>query len=312
MNELLHSLDWVLPLRSDGLTPLMRFFTLLGYEKFILFFLPLGYWAWNRSVFLRLLVLVAITALVNAWLKDFWQDPRPDIALRMDHEVGDSFGLPSGHAQIAVVIWFWLAWELRKTWAWLVSGVVVVGIIFSRLYLGAHDVEDVLGGSLLGIATLLLFSQVRQWRWWREAHELWLVGVVLLVFLAAWLTWPGVAPSYVPLLAGMLLGVLVGYRRMLFSAEVTLWRRLLAAVIGAVAFILLQKGLKLAGAAWLFEPLAWQGLRGVAMGLFVAWLMPWLLVRLGLLKAQRRADPIAPVGGGCLTRKTGRAGATRS
>ena len=32
MNELLHSLDWVLPLRSDQLTPLMRFFTLLGYE----------------------------------------------------------------------------------------------------------------------------------------------------------------------------------------------------------------------------------------------------------------------------------------
>ena len=68
MNELLHSLDWVLPLRSDELTPLMRFFTLLGYEKFILFFLPLGYWAWHRGVFLRLLVLVAFTALLNAWL----------------------------------------------------------------------------------------------------------------------------------------------------------------------------------------------------------------------------------------------------
>ena len=81
MNELLHSLDWVLPLRSDELTPLMRFFTLLGYEKFILFFLPLGYWAWHRGVFLRLLVLVAFTALLNAWLKDFWQDPRPPLSL---------------------------------------------------------------------------------------------------------------------------------------------------------------------------------------------------------------------------------------
>ena len=121
MNELLHSLDWVLPLRSDELTPLMRFFTRLGYEKFILFFLPLGYWAWHRGVFLRLLVLVAFTALLNAWLKDFWQDPRPPVALRMDHEVGDSFGLPSGHAQIAIVIWLWLAWELRRGWAWLVA-----------------------------------------------------------------------------------------------------------------------------------------------------------------------------------------------
>ena len=165
MNELLHSLDWVLPLRSDELTPLMRFFTLLGYEKFILFFLPLGYWAWHRGVFLRLLVLVAFTALLNAWLKDFWQDPRPPVALRMDHEVGDSFGLPSGHAQIAIVIWLWLAWELRRGWAWLVAGVIATGIIFSRLYLGAHDVEDVLGGALLGIATLLVFERVRRWDW---------------------------------------------------------------------------------------------------------------------------------------------------
>ncbi|MGB4072358.1 phosphatase PAP2 family protein [Pseudomonas sp.] len=295
MFELLHSLDWVLPLRSDGLTPLMRFFTLLGYEKFILFFLPLGYWAWQRGVFLRLLVLVAVTALLNAWLKDFWQDPRPDIALRMDHEVGDSFGLPSGHSQIAVVIWFWLAWELRRTWAWLVSTVVVVGIVFSRLYLGAHDVEDVLGGSLLGLATLLLFAQVRHWSGWREAHELWLAGLVLLVFMAAWLTWPGVAPSYVPLLAGMMLGVLVGYRRLAFSAEVAVWRRLLAATLGALAFILLQKGLKLAGAAWPLDPLGWQGLRGLLMGLFVAWLMPWLLVRLGLLKGLPRNEPVAAV-----------------
>ena len=296
MNELLHSLDWVLPLRSDGLTPLMRFFTLLGYEKFILFFLPLGYWAWQRGLFLRLLVLVAVSALLNAWLKDFWQDPRPDIALRMDHEVGDSFGLPSGHAQISVVIWFWLAWELRRAWAWLVSGVVVVGIIFSRLYLGAHDVEDVLGGSLLGIATLLVFEQVRRWSWWREAHELWHVGLILLVFLAAWLSWPGTAPSYVPLLAGMMVGVLFGYRRLAFSADVAVWRRVAAAVLGALAFILLQKGLKLLGDAWSVQPLAWQGLRGLAMGLFVAWLMPWLLVRAGLLTAVRREEPVAPLG----------------
>ncbi|WP_271410502.1 phosphatase PAP2 family protein [Pseudomonas sp. Q1-7] len=291
MNELLHSLDWVLPLRSDTLTPVMRFFTLLGYEKFILFFLPLGYWAWNRGVFLRLLVLVAVTALLNAWLKDYWQDPRPDIALRMDHDVGDSFGLPSGHAQIAVVIWFWLAFELRRTWAWLVSGVVVTGIIFSRLYLGAHDVEDVLGGSLLGVATLLLFAQVRHWNGWREAHGLLHLGLILLVFLAAWLTWPGVAPSYVPLLAGLMIGVLFGYRQVAFSAEVATWRRLLAAAIGAVAFILLQKALKLAGASWPLDPQLWQGLRGLVMGLFVALAMPWLLVRLGLLAAGR--EPVS-------------------
>ncbi|MCY1543014.1 hypothetical protein D9M68_788010 [compost metagenome] len=190
-----------------------------------------------------------------------------------------------------MVIWFWLAFELRRAWAWVVSGAVVAGIVFSRLYLGAHDVEDVLGGSLLGIATLLLFAQVRHWPWWREAHGLWHLGLILLVFLAAWSSWPGVAPSYVPLLAGLMLGVLYGYRQLAFSAEVATWRRLLAAAIGAVAFILLQKALKLAGAVWPLDPQLWQGLRGLIMGLFVAVAIPWLLVRLGLLVREVKAEP---------------------
>ena len=104
MPELLHDLSWVLPLRHDWLTPLMHGFSYLGYEKFILFFLPLGYWAWNKAIFLRLFLLVAFTAVLNAWLKDLWQDPRPPLEYRLDHEVGARFGLTSGHAQIAVVL----------------------------------------------------------------------------------------------------------------------------------------------------------------------------------------------------------------
>ncbi|MBT8768030.1 phosphatase PAP2 family protein [Metapseudomonas boanensis] len=286
MNELLHNLDWVLPLRSDWLTPTMRFFTLLGYEKFILFFLPLGYWAWNRTVFLRLLVLVAITALANAWLKDFWQDPRPDVALRMDHDVGESFGLPSGHAQIAVVLWCWLAYEVRRGWFWLLSAVVVAGIIFSRLYLGAHDIEDVLGGAALGITTLGAFGALHTWKGWREAPAWVHLALIVAVAALAYVTWYGLPPSYVPLLAGLMVGVLYGYRHVHFSVEVAAWRRLLAAVLGALAFLGLQWALKQIGVALSFEGQAWQGLRGLLMGLFVAALMPWLLVRLGLLRAQ--------------------------
>ncbi|WAF86672.1 phosphatase PAP2 family protein [Metapseudomonas otitidis] len=283
MNELLHSLDWVLPLRSDALTPLMRFFTLLGYEKFILFFLPLGYWAWQRTVFFRLLVLVAVTALLNAWLKDYWQDPRPDIALRMDHEVGESFGLPSGHAQLSVVLWFWLALEVRRLWFWGLACVLVAGILFSRLYLGAHDIEDLLGGSVLGLATLGLFALARRWRFWREGPALAHLALVVAVSAAFALTWRGEPPSYVPLLAGLMLVVIIGYRRVGFSVAVPLWRRVTAAVLGALAFIGLQWGLKHTGLALHLEGPAWQAFRGLAIGTFVAVLAPWVLVRLGLL-----------------------------
>lgn len=290
MPEFLHDLSWVLPLRREWLTPLMHGFSYLGYEKFILFFLPLGYWAWNKAVFLRLFLLVAFTAVLNAWLKDLWQDPRPPLEYRLDYEVGASFGLPSGHAQIAVVLWLWLAYELRsRVFNWL-SGFIVLGIIFSRLYLGAHDLEDVLGGAVLGALTLGGFALLQRWDGWQALNPLWHLGLVVFMALVFQLSWQGTAPSYVPLLAGMLVGVLFGYwleeRLLGFHAHTMCWRRLLAALIGALAFIALQSALKWLGVQLAWPGPLWQSARGLLMGLFVAALMPWLLVRLRLLPAR--------------------------
>ena len=104
------------------------------------------------------------------------------------------------------------------------------------------------------------------------------------------LAWQGTAPHYVPLLAAMLVGVLLGYRlegRWLDShAQVATWRRLLAAALGAGAFVLLQVALKALAELWPLQDWLWQVVRGLIMGLFVAALMPWVLVRLRLLGAR--------------------------
>ncbi|MBO6635042.1 MAG: phosphatase PAP2 family protein, partial [Parvibaculum sp.] len=119
MEGFLHDLSWVLPLRSDVATTIFNGFTFLGYTPFFLIFLPIGYWLWDRKVFTRLTVLIALVAVMNSWLKDFWQDARPDPAFQLDSDrVADSYGLPSGHAQVAIAMWFWLAYEIRRPWAW--------------------------------------------------------------------------------------------------------------------------------------------------------------------------------------------------
>ncbi|UVE18328.1 phosphatase PAP2 family protein [Pseudomonas sp. LS44] len=296
MFELLHSLDWVLPLRSPELTQVANGFTWLGYGTFLLFAVPIGYWAWNKGTFFRLLLLLGVTAWLNALFKDLFQDPRPPLELRLDDRVGESFGLPSGHAQMAVVLWLGLAYEMRRAWFWVVCGLICLGVILSRLYLGAHDVEDVLVGALLGGVTLLVFARVKDWAWWREAHVAWpMLGVVLISAVSLAL-WPGEAPDYVPLFTGLLVGAIAGWRieqRLLdFSSAVALWRCVLAGVLGALGFVLLQKLLKFVGANVALEPLYWQMLRGLAMGLFVTLLMPWLLVKVRLLPARRM--PAAP------------------
>ncbi|MNO57462.1 lipid A 1-phosphatase [compost metagenome] len=298
MYELLHGLDWVLPLRSPELTHVANAFTWLGYGTFLLLAIPLGFWAWNKGTFFRLLVLIAVSAWLNALFKDYFQDPRPPLEFRLDDRVGESYGLPSGHSQMAVVMWLWLAYEVRRMWVWVLCSLICLGVILSRLYLGAHDVEDVLVGSALGGATLLVFAQVKDWAFWNRTSVVLPLGLAVAAGVVSMIFWPNAqAPDYVPLFIGLLVGSGVGLRieRQItdFGVAVPAWRRVLAAVIGSIAFLLFQKALKQVGAQLPLEPMYWQALRGLSMGLFITLLMPWLLVKAHLLSRQRSAAPAA-------------------
>ncbi|MEK1908494.1 MAG: phosphatase PAP2 family protein [Pseudomonas sp.] len=295
MFELLHEMSWVLSLRSPELTQLANALTWLGYGTFLLFAIPIGYWGWNKHSFFRLLLLIGISAWLNALFKDLFQDPRPPLELRLDDRVGASYGLPSGHAQLAVVLWLGLAYEVRRLWLTVLCTLICLGVCLSRLYLAAHDVEDVLVGALLGGATLLVFARLKGLAWWPAAHVGWHVLSIVLVGAVSLVLWPGEAPDYVPLFVGLLAGAVVGWRverRLLdFSAALPLWRRVLAAVLGALGFILLQKLLKVLEVQLGLQPMAWQVLRGALMGLFVTLAMPWLLVRMRVLVARTACAP---------------------
>lgn len=286
--DFLHNLQWVLPLRSPELTALAHGFSWLGYTTFIIFFIALGYWTWNKALFYRLLVLVAINALLNAYAKDLVQDPRPPLDLRLDDRVGESYGLPSGHAQMAVVMWLWLAWEVRRASVWLLCLFIALGVMLSRMYLGVHDLEDVLVGAALGGASLYAFERLRHDPWpWDNSAAL-RVAAVASVTAAAMLAWPNgaVAPDYIPLVAGSLVAATWGMqwerRYLQYTAPKPLWRKLVVAVVGTALFMGEQKLLKVLGPVVPLDPMLWSIVKGLANGLCVSLLMPAVFVWLRL------------------------------
>ena len=102
------------------------------------------------------LAVAAGIEVLNAGLKLVFHRPRPELAFV--HL--DTYSFPSGHAMISTATYgafAYLAWsrlQTRRSRLTLAVGtsLLVALIGFSRLYLGAHYLSDVLAGLSLGLA----------------------------------------------------------------------------------------------------------------------------------------------------------------
>lgn len=138
---------------SPLLTVVMRIITAFGGAAVCLILPPFIYWCVDDKKGLRLETVVLISLWINIFLKITLNQPRPffegyDPSLGIVNErMG---GLPSGHAQNALVLFFILASWINKRWAYIFAAVLCFLTGFSRIYLGVHFPTDVAAGWILG------------------------------------------------------------------------------------------------------------------------------------------------------------------
>jgi membrane-associated phospholipid phosphatase len=187
-----HDLSWVIPLRSDFLTLIFAAFTTIGAMNGYIFIILAMAWAWRPGFIFRLFPWIALSSIVNGYLKDYFQDPRP-FAFMLKGYGADGFGMPSGHAQLAILFWGAVALELRSTGfpkgLQLLAALMAGGICFSRLYLGVHDVEDVTIGSLLGFILLAGFYFGKAFQ--EKMPTIAIPVFLFIICIIASLAWPG-------------------------------------------------------------------------------------------------------------------------
>lgn len=288
MHELLHNMEWVEGVRSVYLTPIFSLLSALGSSTFLLSFLVFGFLAINKTVFARAIAIVLVSAIINDWLKNYFQDPRPLGVLSLDPRVAGSFGFPSGHTQVAVALWLWLAYHARQRWGAVGLVTLAAGVAVSRLYLGVHDLEDVLGGAALGFGILGVFvlwsadrfSDARQ----RYSALPLLAAVVLTLVSVA--TWPGADVRNPILFGGLLCAFWFGYRiegGRLQLERTSAVRSGLAGTLGVVGMLAV---LTLVGGSRNGPPLEVLP-AAFLVGLYISVLAPLLVVRLGLLRREK-------------------------
>ena len=274
-----NDLSWVEGIRSPFLNIFFDTISLAGYPTFLILFISFGYFYWSPARFSRVAMMLFISALINTFLKDFFQDPRPAIELMLDPKIGTTYGWPSGHSQIAVTLWGLLAYELKNKWITVGAISTIILIAFSRMYLGVHDFGDVFAGLLIGgiILSVWHYAVINNW-YEKLTKKHWLVLIILFQLLL-YILYPShegheLSIWFLGLMTGWFLGLSnIGLTSQPFK------RFFLSISATAIVFMLLiyitqlEQGIQFKGLLGIIL----SYLLGMIFSILVTWLIPRLL-----------------------------------
>ena len=153
--------------RTEVLTVLFKGITFFGEAKLLI---PIGvlgsivgfFFFKDRKRTVCFAGNLILIAALNWIIKHVVQRPRPDESLWLVKE--DSYSYPSGHAMVTTAFYGLIIYfiyknvenKLLRNIICIVLSLLIILIDFSRVYLGVHYVTDVLSGSLISIAYLIV------------------------------------------------------------------------------------------------------------------------------------------------------------
>ncbi|EMN42564.1 phosphatase PAP2 family protein [Leptospira weilii] len=152
-------------LRGSALDPVLGVVTLLfhylGGSTFNMIFLSVVYVFINRKLGIRLGTGFMTAGIINGITKALFESPRPSLSWIGPGALAEtSYGFPSGHVQISVVIWGLILFHVKNKTTRVLSIFIILLMPFSRMYAGVHYPGDTLGGLILGLIVIVLIEVI--------------------------------------------------------------------------------------------------------------------------------------------------------
>jgi len=154
------------------------------------------YWVLDRNWGRTMLGSFSISMLLNGFLKATFCIYRPWMLNSRIEPYGNAkktatgYSFPSGHTMCAVPtyggygIWFWN----RNRLIAILNFIFIALVMFSRMYLGCHQPQDVIVGLIMGFFPLYLADKIEKWTAGGEKRDLYaFAGATLIcIFLAVY------------------------------------------------------------------------------------------------------------------------------
>lgn len=147
-------------------TRVVKFITNLG-SSYVLIMITLLMILFIRNRCYGVLVGInlGVVVILNNLLKIIIRRSRP-IDISLISETGYSF--PSGHAMVSMAFYGFMIYLIYKKlknkwlkWSLIILNIILIVLIgMSRIYLGVHYPSDVIAGFLVGIAYLILYTNI--------------------------------------------------------------------------------------------------------------------------------------------------------
>jgi undecaprenyl-diphosphatase len=161
-------------LRSPLLDKVAEAITMLGNGETLVvvaFLAALYFWAMKLPQASLFCIISLLAYPINVGIKELVDRARPTSSLVYIISPTGGYSFPSGHAMITMASYgliAYLLWtHIKSPKRWLIpplTGIIVLLVGLSRVYLGVHWFSDVLGGWIAGIILMLILA---------EAHKMW-------------------------------------------------------------------------------------------------------------------------------------------
>jgi len=307
------AMHWLADHRLSWLTPLMQAASFLGEVQGYVVVGTLIYVTFDKSLAVRLMLLVTLTMCLNHVLKILIKNPRPFI-LEGDHlqkwsvpqsyarDLAIEYSTPSGHAMAGAAFYSYLFGSVRN---WLVRMLAVVAVLLtgaSRPYLGVHFVEDILLGWAIGscVGVLALSHGRRLGAWWNKLSYARRITFAVTASAAFWVItvamngWeidsqPRAFLGYAGTITGIIIAQplelqMVDFDPRSSSIAVKVLRYLLTVALSLFALESLGSLFTTIADNYSVVGYALQYARYVIVSIVSLFLAPWLFTRIGLAK----------------------------